>query len=265
MRQSFHSSPWRRIVSAMQRLTTRPVIELLPTLELRPTATPGKVVETRSSRFAPTEETLPPAAGSTANTTVSSPAMVTAIPVFATPLAPHRSTRSVSSPVVSSPVVRAATVRAAAIGVPLDARLTATTIDPAIEDPAIEDPAIEDPAIEETTIEETTGSATSPRQASRSRNSRQVGPVKVTVGDYSAIRGNTASVSRERIARETYALRSRELERAADKRLAYEQQLVERRIREQLEASQRELHWSLDEILEDTVILPRSIRDSENS
>lgn len=255
MRQSFHSSPWRRIVSAMQRLTTRPVIELLPTLELRPTATPGKVVETRSSRFAPTEETLPPAAGSTANTTVSSPAMVTAIPVFATPLAPHRSTRSVSSPVVSSPVVRAATVRAAAIGVPLDARLTATTIDPAIEDPAIE----------ETAIEETTGSATSPRQASRSRNSRQVGPVKVTVGDYSAIRGNTASVSRERIARETYALRSRELERAADKRLAYEQQLVERRIREQLEARQRELDSSLDEILEDTVILPRSIKNREMS
>ena len=239
----------------MQRLTTRPVIELLPTLELRPTATPGKVVETRSSRFAPTEETLPPAAGSTANTTVSSPAMVTAIPVFATPLAPHRSTRSVSSPVVSSPVVRAATVRAAAIGVPLDARLTATTIDPAIEDPAIE----------ETAIEETTGSATSPRQASRSRNSRQVGPVKVTVGDYSAIRGNTASVSRERIARETYALRSRELERAADKRLAYEQQLVERRIREQLEARQRELDSSLDEILEDTVILPRSIKNREMS
>ena len=244
----------------MQRLTTRPVIELLPTLELRPTATPGKVVETRSSRFAPTEETLPPAAGSTANTTVSSPAMVTAIPVFATPLASHRSTRSVSSPVVSSPVVRAATVRAAAIGVPLDARLTATTIDPAIEDPAIEDPAIE-----ETAIEETTGSATSPRQASRSRNSRQVGPVKVTVGDYSAIRGNTASVSRERIARETYALRSRELERAADKRLAYEQQLVERRIREQLEARQRELDSSLDEILEDTVILPRSIKNREMS
>ena len=242
-------------MSAMQRLTTRPVIELLPTLELRPTATPGKVVETRSSRFAPTEETLPPAAGSTANTTVSSPAMVTAIPVFATPLAPHRLTRSVSSPVVSSPVVRAATVRAAAIGVPLDARLTATTIDPAIEDPAIE----------ETTIEETTGSATSPRQASRSRNSRQVGPVKVTVGDYSAIRGNTASVSRERIARETYALRSRELERAADKRLAYEQQLVERRIREQLEARQRELDSSLDEILEDTVILPRSIKNREMS
>ena len=239
----------------MQRLTTRPVIELLPTLELRPTATPGKVVETRSSRFAPTEETLPPAAGSTANTTVSSPAMVTAIPVFATPLASHRSTRSVSSPVVSSPVVRAATVRAAAIGVPLDARLTATTIDPAIEDPAIE----------ETAIEETTGSATSPRQASRSRNSRQVGPVKVTVGDYSAIRGNTASVSRERIARETYALRSRELERAADKRLAYEQQLVERRIREQLEARQRELDSSLDEILEDTVILPRSIKNREMS
>ena len=260
MRQSFHSSPWRRIVSAMQRLTTRPVIELLPTLELRPTATPGKVVETRSSRFAPTEETLPPAAGSTANTTVSSPAMVTAIPVFATPLAPHRLTRSVSSPVVSSPVVRAATVRAAAIGVPLDARLTATTIDPAIEDPAIEDPAIE-----ETAIEETTGSATSPRQASRSRNSRQVGPVKVTVGDYSAIRGNTASVSRERIARETYALRSRELERAADKRLAYEQQLVERRIREQLEARQSELDSSLDEILEDTVILPRSIKNREMS
>ena len=114
-------------------------------------------------------------------------------------------------------------------------------------------------------IEETTGTPISLRQASRPRSSRQAGPVKVTVGRYSAVRGNTASILRERIARETYALKSRELERAADVRLAFEQQLVERRIREQLEASQRELHWSLDEILEDTVILPRSIRDSENS
>ena len=113
-------------------------------------------------------------------------------------------------------------------------------------------------------IEETTGTAISLPQVSRSRSSRQSGPVKVTVGGYSAVRGNTASVLRERIARETYALKSRELERAADERLAFEQQLVARRIREQLEASQRELHSSLDEILEDTVILPRSIRNSED-
>ena len=140
---------------------------------------------------------------------------------------------------------------------PQDALPTETTVDPGIQ---------ETTGIEETTgIQETTGTATSSRQAARSRNSRQAHPVKVTVGDYSAARGNTASALRERSARETYALKSRELERAADERLAYEQQLVERRIRAQLEASQRELHSSFDEILEDTVILPRSIRNSENS
>lgn len=68
----------------------------------------------------------------------------------------------------------------------------------------------------------------------------------------------TNSVSRERTARESYVLKSRELERAAVERLAHEQQLVERRIRDQLEANQRELHSALDDILEDTIILPRS-------
>ena len=159
------------------------------------------------------------------------------------------SAEPVSAEPVSAEPVSAEPVSAASMDEPLDAPMdalhTATTLDPAIE--------------------ETTGTAISSRQASRLRSSRQAGPVKVTVGRYSAVRGNTASILRERIARETYALKSRELERAADERLAFEQQLVERRIREQLEASQRELHWSLDEILEDTVILPRSIRDSEDS
>ena len=81
----------------------------------------------------------------------------------------------------------------------------------------------------------------------------------VTVGGYPDATDTTASVWRERIARESYTLKSRELERAADERLAYEQQLVERRIRKQLEMRQRELDSTLDEILEDTIILPRSI------
>ena len=81
----------------------------------------------------------------------------------------------------------------------------------------------------------------------------------VIVGGYPDITDTTASVWRERIARESYALKSRELERAADERLAYEQQLVERRIREQLKERQRELDSTLDEILEDTIIRPRSI------
>ena len=175
--------------------------------------------------------------------------MVTAVPAFATPSASRRSTRPAGSPAMSAEPKNAEPVSAASMDVPVDVSKDAlpieTTLDPAIE--------------------ETTGTPISLRQASRPRSSRQAGPVKVTVGRYSAVRGNTASILRERIARETYALKSRELERAADVRLAFEQQLVERRIREQLEASQRELHWSLDEILEDTVILPRSIRDSENS
>ena len=102
-------------------------------------------------------------------------------------------------------------------------------------------------------------SSTSPRQASRSKSSRQTGPTKVTVGDSSDVTGNTASVLRERVARESYELKSRELERAADERLVWEQQLVERRIREQLAARQRELDSTLEVILEDTIILPRSI------
>ncbi|MDJ0333784.1 cellulose synthase operon protein YhjQ/BcsQ [Salinibacterium sp. G-O1] len=106
---------------------------------------------------------------------------------------------------------------------------------------------------------ENVGEDTSARQAARARDAHRTGPRMVTVGDYSNVTDITASVSRERIARESYALKSRELERAADERLAYEQQLVERRIREQLESRQRELDSSLDEILEDTIILPRSI------
>jgi|GEM_PF-741746 len=67
--------------------------------------------------------------------------------------------------------------------------------------------------------------------------------------------------SRERLARESYVLKSRELERAAQERLRYEQDRLEARIREQLEADRRQLAGKLDELLEDTVMMPRSVGD----
>ena len=68
--------------------------------------------------------------------------------------------------------------------------------------------------------------------------------------------------TRERLARESYLLKSRELERAARERLRYEQERLEARIREQLEADRRQLAGKLDELLEDTVMLPRTVNES---
>jgi len=71
----------------------------------------------------------------------------------------------------------------------------------------------------------------------------------------------TALPTRERLARESYLLKSRELERAAQERLRYEQERLEARIREQLEADRRQLAGKLDELLEDTVMMPRKVGD----
>jgi capsular exopolysaccharide synthesis family protein len=62
----------------------------------------------------------------------------------------------------------------------------------------------------------------------------------------------------ERIARETYELRARELERVAHERLMREQQRLAVSIREQLAHDKRELESVLDNRLEDTVLRPRS-------
>jgi hypothetical protein len=56
-------------------------------------------------------------------------------------------------------------------------------------------------------------------------------------------------------------LKSRELERAAQERLRYEQDRLEARIREELEADRRQLAGKLDELLEDTVMMPRRVSD----
>ena len=71
----------------------------------------------------------------------------------------------------------------------------------------------------------------------------------------------TAHPTRERLARESYLLKSRELERAAQERLRYEQERLEARIREQLEADRRQLAGKLDELLEETVLMPRKVAD----
>ncbi|CAN5254097.1 hypothetical protein BH11ACT5_BH11ACT5_22660 [soil metagenome] len=71
----------------------------------------------------------------------------------------------------------------------------------------------------------------------------------------------TALPTRERLARESYLLKSRELERAAQERLRYEQERLEARIREQLETDRRQLAGKLDELLEDTVMMPRKVGD----
>jgi hypothetical protein len=68
--------------------------------------------------------------------------------------------------------------------------------------------------------------------------------------------------TRERLARESYLLKSRELERAAQERLRYEQERLEARIREQLEADRRQLAGKLDALLEDTVMLPRKANEA---
>lgn len=264
MRQPSYSSPRRWIALAVQKLTARRVVETLPTLEVSPVAAPvsRRVVETPSSRFAPAEETLPPVATETPVPTSVASSMVTAVPAFAKPAAARRSTRPAGSPepglVTASVTTGSVATGSVATGSGASVNMAASGAVPRDSGSAA---ALPDESTSDPAIDETTGTAHSPRQGSRSRSSRQSGPVKVTVGDYSAGREHSASVSRERIARESYALKSRELERAADERLAYEQQLVERRIREQLEARQRELDSTLDEILEDTVILPRSIEN----
>jgi hypothetical protein len=61
----------------------------------------------------------------------------------------------------------------------------------------------------------------------------------------------------ERLARESYERRARELERVAHERLLREQQRIELSIREQLAHDKRELESVLDNRLEDTVLRPR--------
>ncbi|MEZ5190832.1 MAG: hypothetical protein R2717_08380, partial [Schumannella sp.] len=61
----------------------------------------------------------------------------------------------------------------------------------------------------------------------------------------------------ERIARESYERRARELERVAHERLVREQQRLALSIREQLAHDKRELESVLDNRLEDTVLRPR--------
>ncbi len=65
----------------------------------------------------------------------------------------------------------------------------------------------------------------------------------------------------ERQARESYELRSRELERVAHDRLMREQQRLAVSIREQLAHDKRELESVLDNRLEDTVLRPIGLPD----
>ncbi|MBX3100474.1 MAG: hypothetical protein KF761_12960 [Salinibacterium sp.] len=106
---------------------------------------------------------------------------------------------------------------------------------PVAEEPVVEEPATEESATEEPIADET-----------------QEAPTLARV---------TMLPTRERLARESYLLKSRELERAAQERLKYEQDRLEARIREQLEADRRQLAGKLDELLEDTVMMPRSVSD----
>ena len=71
----------------------------------------------------------------------------------------------------------------------------------------------------------------------------------------------SAAVSRERKARESYLQRSRDLERAAAERLAQEQALLAQRVREELDRERRQLSDELDNQLEDTVLMGRSLAD----
>jgi hypothetical protein len=67
----------------------------------------------------------------------------------------------------------------------------------------------------------------------------------------------------ERIARESYERRARELERVAHERLLREQQRLAVSIREQLAHDKRELESVLDNRLEDTVLRPIAWRDAD--
>jgi len=60
----------------------------------------------------------------------------------------------------------------------------------------------------------------------------------------------------ERVARESYELRARDLERVAHERLMREQQRLAVSIREQLAHDKRELESVLDNRLEDTILRP---------
>ncbi len=213
-------------IAGVSRLATRrsrAVVSDVPTLPVSPTMTPPsrRAVQAPASRFAPAGDPVVVAPSVPGN----SSELITELPPLATSVSPRRATRPAGGPAANATII--------------------TTGDGATERSADVSAATED-------------TDTSVRQ-SRGRDSRRSSPRMVTVGDYTNVTDITPSVSRERIARESYALKSRELERAADERLAYEQQLVERRIREQLEERQRELDSSLDEILEDTIILPKSI------
>jgi hypothetical protein len=88
-------------------------------------------------------------------------------------------------------------------------------------------------------------------------------PRRVTVGGYSNVTAITPAISKERLARENYLLKSRELEHAAKERLAHEQRRLALRIRDQLDHEKRELGLVLDDELEDTVILPTFIADGK--
>ena len=88
-------------------------------------------------------------------------------------------------------------------------------------------------------------------------------PRRVTVGGYSNVTAITPAISKERLARENYLLKSRELEQAAKERLAHEQRRLELRIRDQLDHEKRELGLVLDDELEDTVIMPTFLADGK--
>ena len=87
----------------------------------------------------------------------------------------------------------------------------------------------------------------------------QAEPVAEETQDAPILARVTELPTRERLARDSYVLKSRELERAALERLRYEQERLEARIREQLEADRRQLAGKLDELLEETVLMPRKL------
>ncbi|MCU1579856.1 MAG: chromosome partitioning protein [Rhodoglobus sp.] len=104
---------------------------------------------------------------------------------------------------------------------------------------------------------------TQPAQEPEAEIEEQREPRRVTVGGYSNVTAITPAISKERLARENYLLKSRELEHAAKERLAHEQRRLELRIRDQLDHEKRELGLVLDDELEDTVILPTLLADGK--
>jgi hypothetical protein len=120
---------------------------------------------------------------------------------------------------------------------------------------------IEPPPLEPEVPEDETGTETDATTESESEETRE--PRRVTVGGYSNVTPITPAISKERLARENYLLKSRELEHAAKERLAHEQRRLELRIRDQLDHEKRELGLVLDDELEDTVIMPTFIADGK--